>query len=364
MKKILVVFLGLVAIGVLIYSIVGCGSATTATTTTTTITVATTTTTTPTTTTTSTTITTTTTTATTSTTTTTTTTSTTTTTAARPTWVAVQSGTSNDLMGVDFISGSQGWVVGANATIRKTVDGGGTWESEASGISDHMRAVFIASSSGGLAAGDNGKIAGYNGLGWGYMQTDTTERLLAVQLIATNAAYAVGDNGAFLTLDVGGTSWSTQDVFTSTKLRDVYFNDPENGYVVGSGGQIWKYKNSNWASEESSTTENLRTISVADSKIFVAGDAGTIRERDPNGDWQVVPFPDQQATIYDLQFIDDSVGFAACDQGSVYATTNGGTDWYPMTMTPTASVDFYSLDIQSINSGCVVGQNGTIYVIQ
>lgn len=67
-------------------------------------------------------------------------------------------GFSGSIYGLDFITTDTGYVVGGSGVIMKTNDGGSSWVSENSGVTDDLRAVYFINDALGFAAGSNGKI--------------------------------------------------------------------------------------------------------------------------------------------------------------------------------------------------------------
>src|SRR5437016_4900893 len=60
------------------------------------------------------------------------------------TWSGQDSGTSNELLGVQFTDALTGWAVGAVGTILHTSDGGATWSGQDSGTLNGLLCVAVA----------------------------------------------------------------------------------------------------------------------------------------------------------------------------------------------------------------------------
>ena len=67
------------------------------------------------------------------------------------------------IYGLDFIDSLTGYIAGASGVIRKTTDGGSTWNAQASPTTQELRAVCFVNSGLGFAAGANGTIIRYTG---------------------------------------------------------------------------------------------------------------------------------------------------------------------------------------------------------
>lgn len=62
------------------------------------------------------------------------------------------------LNSVFFLNGSLGWVVGTRGQIYRTVDGGRSWSSQASGVTTTLIDVYFADHQRGFVVGDGGRI--------------------------------------------------------------------------------------------------------------------------------------------------------------------------------------------------------------
>jgi photosystem II stability/assembly factor-like uncharacterized protein len=66
---------------------------------------------------------------------------------------AQASGSSQTLVGVSFVSATQGWVVGAGGTILTTTNGGTTWTPQTSNTTIVLRDVHFISNTQGWIVG-------------------------------------------------------------------------------------------------------------------------------------------------------------------------------------------------------------------
>lgn len=73
------------------------------------------------------------------------------------TWTPQASGTTANLNGVYFLNLNEGWVVGAGGLLLSTLDGGQNWMPESSGTTEDLNNIFFIGSK-GYAVGANGTI--------------------------------------------------------------------------------------------------------------------------------------------------------------------------------------------------------------
>jgi photosystem II stability/assembly factor-like uncharacterized protein len=110
-------------------------------------------------------------------------------------WVAVESGSYQDLNAVDFVDRDHGWAVGEFGTVLKTTDGGDHWES---------------------------------------LNTGTQKRLVFVDFVDENVGYVAMERDSILKTTNGGDSWQRTEVYNYGTFRDMEFVDKNNGFLVGS----------------------------------------------------------------------------------------------------------------------------------
>ncbi len=216
-------------------------------------------------------------------------------------WNAQVSGTSELLTDVYFTDTNIGTVVGGNGTILRTTNGGGTWTAQNSGLSNQIEKVFFLDA-------DHG---------W-----------------ATTLGLIVGGN-VLHTTD-GGDTWTLQ--FTTTYgtngLEGIYFNDSENGFLVGFHGLIYSTTDagSSWAERSNHlTTEKLLDVCAVDQYTAYAAGTGEVLLKTTNGgdQWDFIASPGTEN--YSVDFLDANTGWIASNNGGntggVYKTTDGGINW-------------------------------------
>ncbi len=135
-----------------------------------------------------------------------------------------------------------------------------------------------------------------------------------------------------------GITWEMQSYIpagTDTSWKDVCFVDPDNGWVVGSGGVIWHTANggSTWTDQTPGfTTITLNAVSAVDADVaFACGDNGTILKTTDGGD----NWTDQSAAAVISSDLDDIHAFdsnrafvmSGSNDGVIGYTSDGGAIW-------------------------------------
>ncbi len=155
------------------------------------------------------------------------------------TWARIIVPAKVELVHLDFVSSSRGWIVGDEGLILTTQDGGVNWRKQIS-------------------------------------KTDKT--LYNVDFRDAQEGYAVGGKGTILRTENGGESWEiVKTSFPTTFLR-VDFADDKNGWIVGYGGTILRSadKGKTWVKQESSTKEHLYGLYMLKKYGWAVGAKGAI----------------------------------------------------------------------------------------
>lgn len=124
-------------------------------------------------------------------------------------WIPLDKPTTRNLNRVFFIDTVQGWVAGDSGTILKTTNGGQTWASQNSGISNEIHAFFILDRSYGWALAFQYPV---DTLWYGTIMLRTTD---------------------------GGVTWTRQD-YPEEFYHAISFHDSVNGWLGGARGELMR----------------------------------------------------------------------------------------------------------------------------
>ncbi len=225
-------------------------------------------------------------------------------------------------LGSYFISGtSTGWVVCSFGKIRKTTNGGITWENQFSG---------------------------------------TNVNLNAVHFVNLSTGWVVGEDGLILYTSNGGANWQVQSSGIANRLLSVHFFNASNGLIAAASSQILRTTNGgvNWSAvtvlgfNQNIQAVQMRSVSLA----YGAASGYFIKSTNGGLNWVNIPLT---RTASDIQFLDDNTGYASTYEGSVLKTTNAGANWQEYL----TGNSFQMNDIAFINSstGYTGGLEGKIY---
>ena len=157
--------------------------------------------------------------------------------------------TAGDLTGIEFVSPTQGWVVGQH-TIMATTDGGAHWRVQRSGNLDLSSVDFISGQD-GWAAGPTTLLATTDGGAHWTSLPEPCPLIDSVHFISPTTGFAVAggrnggtvntlppdQGGVVLTTGNGGRTW--RKVATPANAQTVCFSDPQHGWL-GAAGLLYR----------------------------------------------------------------------------------------------------------------------------
>jgi len=253
------------------------------------------------------------------------------------TWHSQTSGTTEQLFSVDFVDGRRGWVVGRSGLILHTEDGGDSWVAQSSGTDKHLFAVDFADAELGCAVGDWGAIVVTRdgGTSWELRSLPEDVILNSVFMLDRSRGWAVGELGTVVVTTDGGFSWEALPHPVEKSLFDLYFADEQRGWAVGLDGLILHTENGG------------RTWEVQHGSAELGG-------LDQVGFVQAYENP----SLYAVEVVGD-VGFAVGDLGAVFNSTDGGESWVRQSVPAEWGLRWFrDISLAPGTHGVIVGAEG------
>ena len=171
--------------------------------------------------------------------------------------------TSYTYQAVDFV-GSTGWACGNGGFIKKTTDGGATWTDQTSGTSEHLVGIDFINANEGWACGYAGVMLHTidGGLTWTTQGSNTLNLLSSVKFADNLNGWACGYSGTIMRTTNGGTTWTTYfsgGTNTSAWLQSIALIDGNEGWAVGDVGTVIRFTD---AGGSSASLEGLNAIQL------------------------------------------------------------------------------------------------------
>lgn len=290
--------------------------------------------------------------------------------------------TADDLYSLCFSSENIGYAVGDNRCILKTLDGGLSWDiiNSLSGINTELMSVQFVNDTIGFVCGINNFSKTLDG-GESWLDlTPNNSFFTSVFFVNKDVGFLTTENNLIFKTSDGGINWNSQELVTGNSgLTDVYFINPDTGYCVGYqevewdsyDGKIFKTVDGGISWFESTTTQNrLNEIRFSNNDFGIAvGAYGYIAITSNGGvNWTEQNICDT-CELESTLIINDSniliAGYSPAwiqggnpQHGVVYYSSDYSNNWN-MVSIPTI-LPLQSITTDGVNNLFCVGYNGTI----
>ena len=242
--------------------------------------------------------------------------------------------TTDELNTVFFADSLNGWVggtlsPGGSGIIRRTTDGGYTWEAQALPVTSSISRVLFLNPHIGFALGGNGAILKTTNAGqtWVQKPSGTNGALASVFFFDTQEGWACGGYNVLHTTDQGET-WSADSV-SAIAHWDIAFRNSQEGWLVGLYGSCYKTTNAgqNWNSISPPISgRSLFGVCFPSSSrgVIIGGDQ--IACSSDGGDSWTTRYNTGGEQLNSVSFADSSVGWVVGSY-KIVKSTNGGNTW-------------------------------------
>ncbi len=281
-------------------------------------------------------------------------------------WQALNSNTTQTILGIEFIDRDHGWICGNNGLVKKTSDRGRTWETVTLDISGNdMYEIEFTDEKHGFMAGTAGQVwtTTDGGLNWDRMTTNFVYDLWDLDFVNSQIGWVVGPVGRIFKTVNGGHTWSQQSSGVTLDLYGVSFVNKFFGWVVGRQGTVLYTEDGgdSWMPLSSGTTEDLLAVDFHHPNFgAVTGANGVVLvSYDRGNSWDISDIGDQELWCVDLY---DFYGIFGGDEltnvlgDSELESVSGG---WSQVASP-ASHDLNAIVFIDADTGYIAGDGGTL----
>jgi len=214
---------------------------------------------------------------------------------------------------------------------------------------------------------------------WTKQRTSSLAWLHAVYFVDQNLGWAVGSRGTLLATDNGGKTWQVQPQPTEDSIRDVYFSDKSDGWLLcerniydlksndepraylmrtTDGGEHWKRTNLRGANVDARL---MRALFSSGGRGWAFGEGGAIyMTRDSGANWTRLQAPTHYLLLGGT-FIDENTGWLVGADATILQTSDGGETWRQGRLENANNVRFNATSFVNLRLGWAVGSGGAIY---
>lgn len=298
---------------------------------------------------------------------------------ARAQWTPLSTGSAYNQYDI-FALDAQRLFVGGVDALMKSANGGQSWttlplldESNAPIYNSTLQAIHFFDENTGVATGFmlTGNVEVIlrttdGGQHWKmvHVQTGGTapKFLTDFSFPTPGVGYACGNRGVILKTENAGVSWTPVQLPSSSgTYSGIFFTDPINGYIAGSGKILRTVNGGETWTTQFFTGKNFNAVHFPSASWgYAVGESGIMATTNGGDNWTApVVQPLHAGALTDVFFLNDTVGFTLDAEGKMYKTRNGGQLWEKTALTnPTTCRRFF---FQNANNAWVVGDQGKVW---
>jgi photosystem II stability/assembly factor-like uncharacterized protein len=221
---------------------------------------------------------------------------------------------------VFFLDQDSGFVAGTNGQIKKTTDGGLSWQSLASGSSRTLKDIYF---------------------------------------IDANLGFACGEFGTFLGTTDGGETWSDITLGTNGYTHNkILFINSTQGIIVGVGGEVFYTSDAgvNWAQGTTNTILQINDVKLINGNLMAVGHAGLVLKSSDLGQTWTLQILNSFKDNFSVTETSSEIYVGS--EGGIYKSFDG-TNWTFQGGLPWSDLEYASFanDNQGLIAG--IGQTGS-----
>jgi photosystem II stability/assembly factor-like uncharacterized protein len=295
-------------------------------------------------------------------------------------WQVVTVPTEATLADVSFTDDPQhGWMVGNNATLLETQDGGTTWELRSLDLGENQRYSFLSVS----FSGEEGWIAGQPGIllhttdgGQSWARIPLSEKLpgspYTVMALGTQSAELTTDVGAIYRTQDSGRTWQAMVQEAVGVLRNVSRSEDGKYVAVSARGSFystWEPGQEAWQPHNRTSSRRLQNMGYGkDGRLWMLGRGGIVQFTTPESveDWQDPITPEYSTSwgLLDLAYRTPKEIWLSGGSGNLMVSFDCGETWEKDREVENVPSNLYRIVFVNPERGFILGQRGTLLKYQ
>ncbi|HEY6232665.1 MAG TPA: YCF48-related protein [Pyrinomonadaceae bacterium] len=214
---------------------------------------------------------------------------------------------------------------------------------------------------------------------WTKQRTGSLGWLHAVYFLDHNRGWAVGSRGTLLATNDGGSSWHVLPQPTEDAIRDLYFSNPLEGWLLcerniydlrsndeqraylmktTDGGEHWKRVSLRGVNVDARL---MRALFSNGGRAWAFGEGGSIyTSHDSGASWIKLQTPTRYLLLGGA-FVDENSGWLVGAGATILQTSDGGETWHAGRIPTPGNLRFNAASFVDARHGWAVGSGGAIY---
>ncbi len=290
-------------------------------------------------------------------------------------WRSLQLPTESNLQDLAFIDKQHGWVVGSDATLLETTDGGNTWENRKLELGSQKYRFNSIS-----FKGDEGWIIGEPTLmlhttdaGKNWSNLPLSSKLpgapSTIVALGKNSAEMTTNVGAIYRTEDGGKNWKSL-VNDAVGLFRTINRSADGKYVAvsakGNFYSVWKPGNESWEPHNRNSSRRVSAMGFTrdGSGLWMLARGGQLQFSDDTGaeEWQEAEFPGKKDNIglLDLAYRTPEEIWVSGGSSDLMRSVDGGKTWEKDYAIQGVPSNLYKILFMSQDQGFIIGQRGIL----
>ncbi|MFO7524012.1 MAG: YCF48-related protein [Ignavibacteriaceae bacterium] len=267
-----------------------------------------------------------------------------------------------------FADAQTGYFGYGNGFVIKTTNAGTSWFQISSGTGKSINDIDMFPNGNMIAVGDIGTILSSDGTSpWVQHNAITDLPIMAVHIINDNDVFIVNEEGQVFKSTNAGVSWEAAGIKPSTNFdaKDLHFISNSDGWVIGDGsiGNVLFHTTDGGNNWTAATGFGGYYISVdfEGNNGWALNIGGRYYYSTDNGtNWTMGELPGETYNIQDMDFYDESIGYAVGSFGYAARSNDGGLTWEVLS-TPNNTVNFTDIYLLGPNELWISTNNDVAY---
>ncbi|MEH2347419.1 MAG: photosynthesis system II assembly factor Ycf48 [Nostoc sp.] len=290
-------------------------------------------------------------------------------------WKIISVPTDSNLLDIAFTNNPEhGYLVGSNATLLETNDGGNTWKPIILQLDEQKYRFDSVSFTGkeGWIAGEPGLLLHTTDEGASWSRIPLSEKLpgspIAIKALADNTAEMATDVGAIYKTTDGGKNWKAQVESAVGVVRNIE-RSADGKYIAvsakGSFYSTWEPGQDAWVPHNRNSSRRVENMGFADNgQLWLLARGGQIQFSDPTKpeEWQKAKYPELSTSwgLLDLAYRTPDEIWIGGGSGNLLRSGDGGQTWEKDREVEEVAANLYKIVFLEPERGFIIGDRGVL----
>ncbi|MGV0107352.1 Photosystem II assembly protein Ycf48 [Nostoc sp. DSM 114160] len=290
-------------------------------------------------------------------------------------WKVISVPTNSNLLDIAFTDNLEhGYLVGSNATLLETNDGGNTWKPITLQLDEQKYRFDSVSFVGkeGWIAGEPGLLLHTTDEGASWSRIPLSEKLpgspIAVKALADNTAEMATNVGAIYKTTDGGKNWKAQVESAVGVVRNLE-RSADGKYVAvsakGSFYSTWEPGQDAWVPHNRNSSRRVENMGFGDNgQLWLLARGGQVQFSDPTKpeEWQEAQYPELSTSwgLLDLAYRTPNEIWVGGGSGNLLRSADGGKTWEKDREVEEVAANLYKIVFLEPERGFIIGDRGVL----